>query len=211
MVLVINCPREDTYEVFLTNLMQNTTLSAITNEIIGKDDKDFTDDPDLDFTRRILVEDIKVAFVKKTNEVGDATLKDGLIVVAKNETSGAGSNQYSVTRYWQNIYTNWIESEHLFDLVNGPYDDIFVFDNYAIVIKDKKEVKAVFFDKFRQNLVPWNFEVVIYDGLKATDSTFEAVTYWDLSGRGDWQMLGAVRTPGAITLFTFEEAINPEN
>ena len=167
------------YEVILTQSMQNSTISEIVNEIKGQDDTIIITDTELDFTRRVLVEDIKVVFVKKTNELDNIDERDGLIVVAKNETSGAGSNQYSVTRYWQNFQTNWIETEYLFDLVNGPYDDIFVFDNYAIVIKDQKEVKAVFFDKFRQNTVPFNFEVVIYDDLKSSDSTFDAVTYWD--------------------------------
>lgn len=50
-----------------------------------------------------------------------------------------------MTRYWQNIYTNWIESELIFELVNGPYDDVSIFDKYAITIKDKNKVNAVYY------------------------------------------------------------------
>lgn len=149
--------------------------------------------------------------IKQTNEISDPNYKDALIVVTKNTTTGANDNQFTVTRYWQNIFSNSIKSEHLFDLVSGPYDNIFVFDDYAIVLKDKKEIKAVFYDKYRGDLVPANLEVTIYDDLKNEEATFEAITYRDLSGRGNWQMTGAIKTPGAITLYNFEEAINYEN
>ena len=78
-----------------------------------------------------------------------------MIVVYKNETENSYDNQYSVMRFWQNSFTLWIESEHLFDIQNGPYDDIFVFDNYAVVVdKAKKIVSAVYFDQHRGDLVP---------------------------------------------------------
>ena len=34
-VTIINCPKSDTYEVLLTEMMANTTISAIQNEIKG--------------------------------------------------------------------------------------------------------------------------------------------------------------------------------
>jgi hypothetical protein len=61
------------------------------------------------------------------------------------------------TRYWQNSFTNWIESEHLFDSIDGPYDDIFVFDNYAVVVKNNNEINAIYFDGYRGDVVPFNF------------------------------------------------------
>lgn len=63
-----------------------------------------------------------------------------------------------MTRYWQNVYTNWLEKEHLFDLLNGPYDDIFVFDKYAIVVKNTNLINVVYFDQFRGQVVPSNYE-----------------------------------------------------
>ena len=116
--------------------MSNTTISGIVNEIQGQDDSVLTTDSELDYIRRIEVSSVTVTHVTRSYERSEPLYKDALIVVSKNVTTGAGSNQYSVTRYWQNIYTNWIESEHLFDVTNGPYDDFFVFDDYAITIID---------------------------------------------------------------------------
>ena len=76
-------------------------------------------------------------------------------MVAKNETEKAREQQYSVMRYWQNTFSGWVESEHLFDFSNGPYDDVFIFDKYAIVIDEKKQrVSAVYFDQYRKDVVP---------------------------------------------------------
>ena len=59
-----------------------------------------------------------------------------------------------MTRYWQNPFGFWLESEHLFDLSNGPYDDVFVFDNYAIVVDSTKQIiSAVYFDEYRGDVV----------------------------------------------------------
>lgn len=101
-------------------MMANTTIDGIQNE--------------LDYTRRTSVTNIIVKFIKPTNEYNDRVHSLGLIVVAKAED--ATTEQYSVTRYWQNLYTNWLESEYLFDILGGPYDDFFLFDDYAIVLKD---------------------------------------------------------------------------
>ena len=95
-----------------------------------------------------------MAFVKRTNE-REKFFKDGVIVVTKNETAKARDQQFSVMRYWQNTFTDWLESEHLFDLSNGPYDDVFIFDKYAIVVDSvKKIVSAVYFDQYRGDVVP---------------------------------------------------------
>ena len=151
---MINCPREDKFDVLLTEMMANTTISEIINEAIGRPDDLFPGDKDIDATRRISVDNVRVSFVKRTNEQ-ERFYKDSVIVVYKNETENAYDNQYSVMRFWQNSFTLWIESEHLFDIQNGPYDDIFVFDNYAVVVdKAKKIVSAVYFDQHRGDLVP---------------------------------------------------------
>ena len=191
-------------------MMANTTLPEIQNEIKGQDDTIVTEDTEKDFIRRLTFENVKVEFIKKSNEVENKLHRRGLIVVTKNETANAGPNQLSVTRYWQNVYTNWIESEYLFDVQNGPYDDIFVFDKYAVVIKDKKLVNAVYFDKFRGGTVPFNFEMPLYDDLQFTQNTFAKITFWDYTGKGNWKMFGAIQTMGAVTIYKFDMDINYE-
>ena len=94
---------------------------------------------------------------------------------------------------------------------SGPYDDVFVFDDYAVVIKNRNVVNAIYFDRFRGGLVPLVFERTLYDDLEFSDGTFEKVAFWDYSGRGDWQMLAAIKTPGAITIYSFESAINAQD
>ena len=74
------------------------------------------------------VSNVKVTHVKRSYEYAEPLYRNALIVVSKNETAKARPSQYSVTRYWQNTYTNWIESEFLFDLPVGPYNDVFIFD-----------------------------------------------------------------------------------
>ena len=163
--IVINCPREDRYTVILTEMMANTTFTNIVNEIKGAQDSVVTDDASKDYIRRIEVTNVKVAFVKFSNERADPLYETSVIVVSLNEASDAVSGQYTVTRYWQNIYTNWIESELIFELVKGPYDDVFVFDKYAITIKDKNKVNAVYYDNFKGVAVNDNYESSIYDDL----------------------------------------------
>lgn len=121
----------------------------------------------MDEIRRIAVKDIVVVAVKKSNEL-ETLYKDALIVVAK----GTGQGQtYTVTRYWKNRFTNWVESEHLFDLLDGPYDDLFVFDSHAIALKDSKVIKTVWFDQYRGKAVPLFMVTDLFDEYKNTDFT----------------------------------------
>ena len=107
-----------------------------------------------DSIRRISVENVKVVFVKRSNEF-EQLFRDSIIVIAKNETDKAFDAQYSVTRYWKNTFSGNLEGKHLFDLSNGPYDDVFVFDFYAIVVDSSKQVvSAVYFDQYRGDVVP---------------------------------------------------------
>ena len=80
-----------------------------------------------------------------------------------------------MTKYWQNIFTNWIESEYMFDLLNGPYDDIFVFDRYAITMKNSNLINVVFFEKWIGGLVSPSDERALYDTLEWTQDTFDVV------------------------------------
>ena len=53
----------------------------------------------------------------------------------------------------------------IFELPNGPYDDVFIFDEYAITIKDKNKVNAVYYNLFKGTVVNDNYESAIYDDL----------------------------------------------
>ena len=209
-VTAINCPREDKLDIYLTEMMANTTLSDITNEIKGSDDTVVTTDSEKDYIRHISMSAVQVAAVKMSNEVSDPLYKNSMIVMIKNETAGATANQYSVIRYWQNIYTNWIEKQHLFDIKDGPYDDIFVFDKYAVVMKNKNVISAVYYNDFRGNIVPVNYVIALYDDLKIGSNVFQKITFWDYTGQGDYKMIAAITSSGSVSIYAFDDAINYE-
>ena len=95
---MINCPKESKFEVLITEMMANTTMSDIKNEVRGQDDSRFKSDTDLDYIRRISVSNVKVSNVKASNEVSDLLERNALIVVTKN--SAGTANHYSFRRYW---------------------------------------------------------------------------------------------------------------
>ena len=147
-------------------MIANTTISAIQNEIMGLDDKIFNY-VQTDYIRRISVSNVTVTHVTHSYEYAEPLFHNALIVVSKNETSGAGNSQYSVTRYWQSTYKNWIESEYLFDLPIGPYNDVFIFDKYAIVMLNNNLIDIVYYDQFKGREVPERLEVELYNDLQS--------------------------------------------
>ena len=60
----------------------------------------------------------------------------------------------TVVRYWQNQLTGSIQSEVVCELINGPYDDLWVFDHYAVTIKNQNEVEVIYYEEFRGGQVP---------------------------------------------------------
>ena len=85
--LVINCPRENSYEVLLSEMMANTTIGDIQNEYRGAIDEFVPNDAQKDYIRRESVTNVIVKFIKKTNEVSNKIESLGLIVVSKSETA----------------------------------------------------------------------------------------------------------------------------
>ena len=151
-----------------------------------------------------------VLMVKRSNEA----LFPGALIVMTKEKVENGIQVYRVTRYWQEIYktsVNWIQTEHMFDLLMGPYEDLFVFDKYSIVLKEGgKIISTVYFDQFKyggKQALP-QYEKSLYDDLQYTNHKFERITFWDQSGNGDYLMLGAIRSPGAITIHPFSFTID---
>ena len=88
--------------------------------------------------------------------------------------------------------------------MNGPYDDVSIFDKYAITIKDKNKVNAVYYQQFKGTVVSDNYESAIYDDLQFTSDTIENVAFWDYTGKGDYRMIAAIKSFGALTLYLFE-------
>ena len=89
--------------------------------------------------------------------------------------------------------------------MNGPYDDVSIFDKYAITINYKKNiVNAVYYQQFKGTPVPENYESAIYDDLQFTSDTIENVAFWDYTGKGDYRMIAAIKSSGALTLYLFE-------
>ena len=91
MSTVINCPASDTYHVFLTEMLTNTTIAEITNEIKADVDQPGVGQTDetRDWIRRITVSDVRVSLVRQSYEDFEPLYRDSLIVVARNETSRA--------------------------------------------------------------------------------------------------------------------------
>lgn len=57
---------------------------------------------------------------------------------------------------------------------------MFVFDKYAVVLKDEsKLISAVYFDQFRGEVVLPQYEIALYDEFEYTDASFDKVTFWD--------------------------------
>ena len=131
-ITVINCPSRNSYDVILTEMMVNGTVAEIENKIEGVPDDVMPQDTRVDKIRRVSVTDTTVEFIQKSQEKEDGY--HGAFVVVTNK--GGSFGQYQVTRYWKNRDTNWVESEHMFDLLGGPYTNLFLFDGYAITVQN---------------------------------------------------------------------------
>lgn len=53
-------------------------------------------------------------------------------------------------------------------------------------------------------MVSDNYESAIYDDLQFTSDTIENVAFWDYTGKGEYRMIAAIKSSGALTLYLFE-------
>ena len=108
-VLVVNCPREKTYDVFLTKHEGGAP--------------------------KLKEKGVNVIIVKESNE---ARFPGALIVLTKDSKNG--NEVYRATRYWSEVDTQTgqkrIQTEHVIDQMEGPFEDLFVFDGYAVMLKE---------------------------------------------------------------------------
>ena len=76
-----------------------------------------------------------VIIVKESNE---ARFPGALIVLTKNSKNR--SEGYRATRYWSEIDAltgqKRIQTEHVIEQMEGPFEDLFVFDGYAVMLKE---------------------------------------------------------------------------
>ena len=82
----MNCPKENKYYVFLSEMLVNTTISEIENEIKGVDDDLEVRYDKRDYVRFMVVESVNVTSVRKSLEKKTDKYVDSLIVVYVNET-----------------------------------------------------------------------------------------------------------------------------
>ena len=109
-----------------------------------------------------------------------------------------------MTRYWKNTYSHWIESDYLFDLQDGPYDDIFVFDDYALALKNSRLIYAVFFDEVRNKVVPGYLVKMVYNTLER-GSKIERMVVFDQDGQGDFNAVCAIKgADGVLLMYPYE-------
>ena len=147
------------FTVYLSELMTNTTMAGIYNEIKGVEDELNERYDDVDYIRQVDVTNVRVESVRKSKETDGL---DSIIVIFVNETeSYTNFKQHSVVRYYQDPETNWIESEYLFDTKAEPrdfYEQVDVFDEYAIAYKENKFTVILFRDHMGEVLPP-NWEI----------------------------------------------------
>ena len=104
--VVVSCPSQNKYDVYLTQLLTNSTITEIVNEIQGDDDTLDDNDETDDWIKTMGKTGLSnILFAKKTNELSNE-YKDSLIVVFKNDTI-TDTNQYSLLRYTK-MWTGWI-------------------------------------------------------------------------------------------------------
>ena len=176
----------------LTELMRNNTIDAIINED--------------GIVRKLEVKGVDVSLINRSLEKFDPLYGDSLIIVTKNETALADSGQYVVTRYWRDPFKKSIESEYMFDTMKGPYRDLFVLDDYAIVLTNT--VNAIYYDQYRGKVVPKNLEQPIYS-VNEEEESISKLAFWDSNGRGDYKPVLAVKTDRRMYVYSYIMGVDP--
>lgn len=80
---MVNCPAKKMFQVILSDMLRNTTVNEIQNDIRGKADSTLSgDERDAkDYIRKIQVDNVNVAMVRPSHEQFEPLYKDSLIVV----------------------------------------------------------------------------------------------------------------------------------
>ena len=170
---MISCPEAGRYDVYLTEMLRNTTIPFIRNEI--QEDNDIFDEKERfiederDWIRNMWWDGLtEIVLAKKSNELSPR-FKDSIIVIFLNETADDALNTYSVMQYRKH-FSGWIEEFHAFDFVAfGGLTDFYLFDEYAIYLTaDRQTVQAIYFEKVGEK----------WEGLLQTKETDDKHRYW---------------------------------
>ena len=167
---MVSCPGEGSINVYLTELLTNTTISEIKNEIRGEDDEEDEYDDEIDYVRTVAITGLSnIVLAKKSNELAPE-YKDSIIVVYKNDTRADEDNVsyeeneiYSVVRFYKKAVNGKIEAEHAFDFkTDSTVDDFYMFDDYALFLTEEGlNFKAIWF----RNLASKEWLVVDYKNI----------------------------------------------
>ena len=122
---------------------------------------DILDDPRDDFGRLETAVSTSVKLSHEKYQPGSLNHLS-VIVAIKSWQDNAGPEQLSVLRYYQDVVNRSIEYEYLFDLVRGPYDDIFLFDDFLITLSSSNLLEVVYFKEHIGATVPRNFMLPLY-------------------------------------------------
>ena len=88
--IVLNCPAQSKYTVYLSEMMTNTTMSRIYNEINKYDDELNIRYDETDYIRKIEVSNVRVDSVRKSMETDGL---ESVIVIFVNETESTRSSR----------------------------------------------------------------------------------------------------------------------
>ena len=164
------------------------------------------DEPD--HIRKIVKTD-EVFSVRKSLERATPGHSDALIVIIRNSTE---TDQLSVWRYWWRAGENdgWIQSEYLFDFEDKSWEQVDIFDDYAMAYKDQEFWVLLFKeDEAKGTLLPDNFALKAYTWTQS-NSAMEAFTYHDMSGiKGEWEIIALIKYDGSMALTPIAMVISP--
>ena len=158
--VVVSCPEDGSINVYLTEMLTNTTIAEIKNEVRGEDDEEDQYDDEVDYVRTLQRTGLStIVMAKKSNELAPE-YKDSIIVIFKNDTQaeedGVSDDEnfvYSVVRYVKKAVNGKVEEIHAFDFeTESTIDDFYLFDDYALYLTDEGLVfKALWFKNLKQN------------------------------------------------------------
>ena len=215
---MVSCPGEGTINVYLTELLTNSTISEIKNEIRGDDDEENEYDDEIDYVRTLSKTGLSnIVLAKKSNELAPE-YKDSIIVVFKNDTRAEEDDKtyeenevYSVVRYYKKAVNGKIEEEHAFDFkTDSTVDDFYLFDDYALFLTEEGlNFKAIWF----RNLGSKEWLVVdyknIYNSFEQNKVVCEGCSIIDVGqGQGQWILACKERGSGGLFIKSYTPEIN---
>jgi hypothetical protein len=210
-ITAIACPEANTFEVYLSQWMTNTTLADIENDIVGRDDREYDSDAffEPDEIRKITYTDMTdIVLVKATNY---QIVADSLFVVYKNTTDNKYDNQYSIWMYRKDPASGWIDEQHITEFrVDGEINDVYLFEDYILLITDEESVSAVFTKSRDDKWDAVRTSTVFNEFKRSNQKIKKSVVFGDLYNK-DWSygvIYMVVESQGSVQLRPYNMNIN---